>query len=307
MSVKSGQSVTVDFTTADPTTGAAADADALPTATLVVNGTDNAATVTVTNKATGVYKAAVTLPALSAGDVVSIRVAATVATVAGVGVVWTDVADTKRVSDLRDEPMRGTDGALLAADYIAPDNASVGAIKAKTDNLPADTAGAIAALPTDADVQVAAQAAILAEDVATETTLGAVKAKTDNLPLSPAATGDAMALTAAERTSVASAVWAATTRTLTDGTGSIQLTFRMLLDSDNDGVPDDPPVGVPDVRCLLFTDAAGTQPVGAVKLTDTQGYARWYGLAAGTYYMRREKAGMLFDDDPLAVEVVEPV
>ena len=112
MSVKSGQVVTVDFTTANPTTGAAADASSLPTATLVVNGTDNAATVTVTNKATGVYKAAVTLPTLTAGDVVSIRVAATVATVAGVGVVWTDVADTKRVSDLRDEAMRGTDGAL---------------------------------------------------------------------------------------------------------------------------------------------------------------------------------------------------
>jgi hypothetical protein len=112
MSVKSGQAVTVDFTTANPTTGAAADADALPTATLVVNGTDNAATVTVTNKATGVYKAAVTLPTLGAGDVVSLRVAATVATIAGVGVVWTDTVDTKRVSDLKDEAMRGTDGAL---------------------------------------------------------------------------------------------------------------------------------------------------------------------------------------------------
>jgi hypothetical protein len=114
MSVKSAQAVTVDFTTADPTTGAAADADSTPTATLVINGTDNAATVTVTNKATGVYKAAVTLPTLTAGDVVSVRVAATVATVAGVGVVWTDVADTKRVSDLND--FDGT-GATLTAAY----------------------------------------------------------------------------------------------------------------------------------------------------------------------------------------------
>ena len=122
--VKSEQAVTVDFTTADPTTGAAADADSTPVATLVVNGTDDAAAVTVTNKATGVYKAAVTLPTLGAGDVVSIRVAATVATVAGVGVVWTDVVDTKRVSDLKDEAMRGTDDALLADDYTAPPSAS---------------------------------------------------------------------------------------------------------------------------------------------------------------------------------------
>ena len=129
MSVKSGQVVTVDFVTADPTTGAATDADSTPVGTLVINGTDGAATVTVTNKATGVYKAAVTLPTLSAGDVVSIRVAATVATVAGVGVAWTDVADTKRVSDLKDEAMRGTDSAMLAASYTAPDNAGITADK----------------------------------------------------------------------------------------------------------------------------------------------------------------------------------
>ena len=102
MSIKSGQAVTVDFTTQNPSSGAASDADSLPTGTLVVNGTDNGATVTVTNKATGVYKAAVTLPSLSAGDVVQIRVAATVSSVAGVGIVWQDVADTKLVSDLND-------------------------------------------------------------------------------------------------------------------------------------------------------------------------------------------------------------
>ncbi len=42
----------------------------------------------------------------------------------------------------------------------------------------------------------------------------AIKAKTDNLPASPAATGDAMTLTSGERTSIAAAVWAAGTRTL---------------------------------------------------------------------------------------------
>lgn len=50
--------------------------------------------------------------------------------------------------------------------------------------------------------------------LAVEESVQAVKAKTDALPTSPAATGDAMTLTEGERTSVVSAVWAATTRTL---------------------------------------------------------------------------------------------
>ena len=38
--------------------------------------------------------------------------------------------------------MRGTDGAMLAASYLAPDNAGVAAIRAKTDNLPGQPAAA---------------------------------------------------------------------------------------------------------------------------------------------------------------------
>ena len=82
MSIASGQAVTRIFTTAHPATKAPTDADATPTGTLYVNGTADAATVTVTNITTGVYKAAVTLPALSVGDDVDMRIAATVATVA---------------------------------------------------------------------------------------------------------------------------------------------------------------------------------------------------------------------------------
>jgi len=62
----------------------------------------------------------------------------------------------------------------------------VDAIKAKTDNLPAD--------PAD-DSDIDAQLAIITAYIDTE--IAAIKAKTDNLPPSPAATGDAMALTAA--------------------------------------------------------------------------------------------------------------
>ena len=91
--IKSAQSVTVDFTTVSPVTGAATDATGTPVGTLVVNGTDNGASVTVTNKATGVYKAAVTLPSLDAGDVVQLRIAATVAGIDGAGVVWVESID----------------------------------------------------------------------------------------------------------------------------------------------------------------------------------------------------------------------
>ena len=100
--VKSGQSVTCVFVTSNPTTGAAVNADSLPTGLIYVNGTVNAASVTVTNITTGVYKAAVTLPSLSAGDVVDLRISATVSTIAGEGAVWSATADTKRVSDLAD-------------------------------------------------------------------------------------------------------------------------------------------------------------------------------------------------------------
>lgn len=98
MSVRTGQSLTVDFTTRNPSTGAAADASSTPTGTLVINGTDNGATVTVTNKATGVYKAAVTVPTLSAGDVVQVRIAATVSGVSDNEVVFEDTCDPEEAA-----------------------------------------------------------------------------------------------------------------------------------------------------------------------------------------------------------------
>ncbi|HON69250.1 MAG TPA: hypothetical protein PLS23_22455, partial [Phycisphaerae bacterium] len=101
MSVKSEQAIAVDFTT-NSSTGAATDADALPVGTLVVDGVDNAAVVTVTNKGTGNYKAEVTLPAeLTAGARVQIRIAATVGGVAAKAIIWEDFVD-KRVGDLND-------------------------------------------------------------------------------------------------------------------------------------------------------------------------------------------------------------
>jgi len=96
------QTITKLFTTCDPTTGAAADADSLPTGTLYVDGVADSATVTVTNITTAVYKAVVTLPDAAAAYCADLRIAATVGTVAGEEVIWSDVVDLKLVSDLND-------------------------------------------------------------------------------------------------------------------------------------------------------------------------------------------------------------
>lgn len=85
-----GDSVTVDFVTTNQTTAALQDADSLPAGLLVRNGADTAVTVTVTNKATGRYKAAVTIPSTyAAGDEVQLFAAYTIDAVARGAVIWT--------------------------------------------------------------------------------------------------------------------------------------------------------------------------------------------------------------------------
>lgn len=110
MSVKTAQAVTVEFTTANPATAAAQNGDSLPTGILYVDGTANGATVTVTNITTGAYKAALTLPALTAGQIVAVRISAVVAGIAGTAIVWQDSADTFHLSDVKAET------ALIKAD-----------------------------------------------------------------------------------------------------------------------------------------------------------------------------------------------
>jgi len=97
---KTGETVTVQFFVSDPATGGLVDADALPTGVLVLNGVDNAAAVTVTNLATGIYRAAVTLPAITDGDELQLRIAATVGGVDGGGIVWQGYGVTKRPADV---------------------------------------------------------------------------------------------------------------------------------------------------------------------------------------------------------------
>ncbi len=147
MSVKSGQPITWEFVTSDPSTGAATDADSTPTCVLSVNGTDNGATVIVTKKATGHYKAALTLPTLSAGDSCVLWASATVGGVVGRGIVWQDVADTKRISDLNDLAAGAAmtlTGAYDAAKTAAQTGEAASAVATLHDFNPASEAVTVA-------------------------------------------------------------------------------------------------------------------------------------------------------------------
>lgn len=70
---------------------------------------------------------------------------------------------------------------LASAGYTAPDNAGITAIKAKTDNLPANPAS-----QTNLDVAVSTRLATAGYTAPANADVAAIKAKTDNLPASPA-------------------------------------------------------------------------------------------------------------------------
>ena len=95
--VKSGQSCAEAFVTVSDE-GALIAATGTPVGALYVNGIANAAAVTVTG--TNPYKWAVTLPALSAGDIVEMYITATVVGVSVAALVWDEVVDTVRTSEV---------------------------------------------------------------------------------------------------------------------------------------------------------------------------------------------------------------
>jgi hypothetical protein len=97
--LKSGQ-VWSGLVVAKKADGSLSAATVGPVGALYVNGIANAAAVTVSG--TNPYKWTVTLPALTAGDLVSMYLTATIDAVATAEVVAEDVADTKRTSDLND-------------------------------------------------------------------------------------------------------------------------------------------------------------------------------------------------------------
>jgi len=102
MSYKPGDTFYYEFVTSSPTTGAAVNADSLPAAVLARNGVDDGTvTVAVANVGTGRYRASGAIPSgYAGGDSCQVIALATVATVAGAGVVGSFVLDGNRVSDV---------------------------------------------------------------------------------------------------------------------------------------------------------------------------------------------------------------
>lgn len=289
--IKPSQAITVGFETARFDTGAAADATGTPTGTLVKNGTDTAETVTVTNKATGSYKAAFTVPAdAAAGDVFELRVEATVNSVAGKATVWRGVVDTKRVGDLQD---------LTAA-----------AVNAEADAALADV-GVTSTVTGRIDAAVSTRSSHSAADVATAV-WGAGTRTLTNL-------GTVVA-------DVAAAVWAYATRVLTASTNitipsaasiadavwdeaqsghTTAGTFGKYLDSTISGVggsigsgSDSTTItltassaGVGGARVWLSTDAAGAVVVAGSLVTDDNGEVVFLLDDGNTYYLWAKRAG----------------
>ncbi len=134
MSVRSAQAITKLFTTRAFATGAATDATGTPTGTLYVNGTADAASVTVTNITTGVYKAAVTLPTLAVGDIVDMRINATVSAVTDNAIIWSDTKDLALDSSFRP----GIDWANVGSPTttLALTGTTIGTLTTYTGNTP---------------------------------------------------------------------------------------------------------------------------------------------------------------------------
>ena len=102
MSLKPGASYYVDFTT-ETVAGVATDADSTPTVVIYVNNAVDDWGESVANIGTGHYRVSGTVAAdLSAGDVFSTVVSATVDGVSGKATVDHGTIDTKRNADLND-------------------------------------------------------------------------------------------------------------------------------------------------------------------------------------------------------------
>lgn len=96
MTVKSGQAIAAGFATVGAT-GTLTAATGTPVGALYVAGVANGAAVTIAGA--NPYSWSVTLPALTAGQLVQMYVTATISGVATGGFVWDDVADTALNSD----------------------------------------------------------------------------------------------------------------------------------------------------------------------------------------------------------------
>lgn len=117
MTVKTGTAWAGTFVTQDAT-GALATPSTGPAGVLYVDGTANAAEVTITG--TNPYKFSVTLPALTAGQRVDMYITATIDGIATGNPVASEQADTALTSEVKTETAAiladtGTDGVLVSS------------------------------------------------------------------------------------------------------------------------------------------------------------------------------------------------
>ena len=115
--LKSGQTWAGLFYTRDAT-GALATPSVGPTGTLYIDGSSDAATVTITGS--NPYKFSVTLPTLTAGQRVEMYITATISSIATAGIVASDQADTAYISNVKSDTAdiladTGTDGVLISS------------------------------------------------------------------------------------------------------------------------------------------------------------------------------------------------
>ncbi|OQB86503.1 MAG: hypothetical protein BWX88_01111 [Planctomycetes bacterium ADurb.Bin126] len=212
-----------------------------------------------------------------------------------------------------------TVGSRLAdADYTEPANSDVAAIKAKTDNLPADPASntqvntrlAAADYTAPANDDVAAVKAVTDKvDTALEAD-GAVYRLTENAleqapaggsALTPQQVRDALKLAPSpgapaggsvddELDGLATAV--ASIGGLT-GSGALDVTITI---TDNLGTPLD------GAAVWISTDQAGSNVIAGTKYTTALGQVA-FKLDAGAYWCHRQLAGYEFDPNPAAIAV----
>ena len=306
MTVKTGQTIAAQFALTDPT-GALVAADALPTGVLVVAGVDNAAVVTITTPATGLYMWSVTLPTLTAGAIVQMRVAPVLYGVTLTRFVWADIADTKLTSDLNDLAAGAAmtlSSAYDAAKSAAPVGAAMtldGAYDAAKSAAPVGAAmtlssaydAAKAAAPVGAAMALtsAYDAAKVAAPVGAAMTLtGAYDAAKVAAPV-----GAAMTLTSAydaAKTAAQPGADGDTLKTLSDqidhvqtlGTGATTWTYT--LTSSVTGLP------VADADVWVTTDLPGNNVIASGK-TNANGVVTFH-LDLGVVFVWRQKSGWNF-------------
>lgn len=236
MSVQTGDLVKAIFTTTNPATGAAADADSLPTGVLWVDGVADAATVTIADATgTGSYTFSVTMPTLTTGQRVQVRVDATIGGVACAGVVWEDqatpavnvtlqagvavaAADADGHIPVDVQKMRGNASAASGVEWLGSQADETGYIDVNVHQWRTATAN----LLISGNVPVSDQAIRDAMKLAPSAGVPAAGSVDEHLDAILEDTGTTLpaAIAAIDTSGMAEAVWEYTTRTLTQSSTS---------------------------------------------------------------------------------------